>query len=360
MTLGFQGAGVDIAVAIDSNPLNVEYHQLNFPKADARVLDVTRLNASDLRACSALGGQDIDVLFGGPPCEGFSVGGHQDITDKRNRLLGHFARMVGQLRPKYFVVENVEGLRFRHGLRILRSFLSRVRKSGYAWVEPIQTLDARDFGIPQRRRRLFILGYRTDCIAPQYPRRLGRGRLPSVWDAIGDLPNIDDFSELATSDVFGGGLGTPSAYVRRLRRVWALTAARRHQPALTGCLSTKHSRAVRGRFARTDPGLFESVSRFFRLAKDGIAPTLRAGSGPSHGSFTAPRPIHPTHNRCISVREAARLHSFPDWFVFHPTRWHGFRQIGSSVPPLLAIVVARQIVAAVAATSRSTREVADA
>jgi len=91
----------------------------------------------------------------------------------------------------------------------------------------------------------------------------------------------------------------------------------------------------------TEPGCYEAVSRFQRLEKDELAHTLRAGTGPARGSFMAPRPIHPVEARCITVREAARLHSFPDWFSFHPTKWHAFRQIGNSVPPRLARAVAK-------------------
>jgi DNA (cytosine-5)-methyltransferase 1 len=93
----------------------------------------------------------------------------------------------------------------------------------------------------------------------------------------------------------------------------------------------------------TEPGSNEAVSRFHRLEKDELAPTLRAGTGPVQGSFMAPRPIHPVEARCITVREAARLHSFPDWFCFHSTKWHAFRQIGNAVPPFLGRAVARSI-----------------
>ena len=91
----------------------------------------------------------------------------------------------------------------------------------------------------------------------------------------------------------------------------------------------------------TAPGTTEPVSHFYRLDKSGIAPTLRAGSDRSRGLFTAARPIHPTLPRCITTREAARLHSFPDWFRFHPKKCHAFRQIGNSVPPKMAKALAQ-------------------
>src|SRR5208283_5422746 len=98
----------------------------------------------------------------------------------------------------------------------------------------------------------------------------------------------------------------------------------------------------------TRNGDTEPVSRFFKLDPDGICNTIRAGTASDHGAFTSPRPIHPFSPRCITVREAARLHSYPDWFRLHVTKWHGFRQIGNSVPPLLGRAVAAKLMRALA------------
>ncbi len=119
---------------------------------------------------------------------------------------------------------------------------------------------------------------------------------------------------------------------------------------LTGFRTTEHAKKVVKRFRKTKPGTREPTSRFHRLKKTGLCSTLRAGTGPENGSFMAPRPIHPVRPRCIYTREAARLHSFPDWFQFDETLWHAFRQIGNSVPPVLAQAVANSIVAAAYAT----------
>ena len=102
----------------------------------------------------------------------------------------------------------------------------------------------------------------------------------------------------------------------------------------------------RRRFKETGFGKVEPISRLFKLDPDGISNTLRAGTDASRGAFTSPRPIHPKHNRCVTVREMARLHGFPDWFRFHQTKWHGARQIGNAVPPPLAKAVAAEIVKA--------------
>ena len=109
-------------------------------------------------------------------------------------------------------------------------------------------------------------------------------------------------------------------------------------------MRTVHTPLSRKRFRATPHGETEEVSRFHKLDPNGVCNTLRAGTASDHGAFTSPRPIHPFSPRCITVREAARLHSYPDWFRFHVTKWHGFRQVGNSVPPLLGKAVASMIV----------------
>jgi len=113
---------------------------------------------------------------------------------------------------------------------------------------------------------------------------------------------------------------------------------------LTSSLRTEHTDVSKRRVAETEHGKTEPVSRFRKLPPEGLCNTLRAGTDSARGAFTSPRPIHPHLPRVITVREAARLHSYPDWFRFHATKWHGFRQIGNSVPPLLGRAVASKIV----------------
>ena len=112
-------------------------------------------------------------------------------------------------------------------------------------------------------------------------------------------------------------------------------------------MRTVHTDLSRKRFSETRHGDTEPVSRFHKLDPQGICNTIRAGTASDHGAFTSPRPIHPFSPRCITVREAARLHSYPDWFRLHVTKWHGFRQIGNSVPPLLGRAAASKVVEAI-------------
>jgi DNA (cytosine-5)-methyltransferase 1 len=141
---------------------------------------------------------------------------------------------------------------------------------------------------------------------------------------------------------------TKAVYARRLRGLVADEAdfshPRKFDPnLLTSSARTEHTELSKQRFVDTEPGKTEPVSRFRKLPLDGRCNTLRAGTDSARGAFTSPRPIHPLHARVITVREAARLHSYPDWFRLHTTKWHGFRQIGNSVPPLLGRAVATEI-----------------
>ncbi len=359
MTLGFEQAGFDVLAAFDLEELNSATHKANFPGTRASAVDLSKQTGETLRELADINETEIDVVFGGPPCQGFSVGGRQDVEDQRNLLVYDFARLVRQLEPKCFVMENVKGLMSFHARPILNSFVRRVKKAGYRVVEPIRVLNAADYGVPQRRWRTFVLGYRKDMPPIAYPephgfaRELGRLFQPVVRDAISDLPVLENHDALFDTDTYTGALeGTANPYARLMRGLAIdpddkSPKRRMNGKGLTGCLRTRHSKETVRRFSRTAQGDSEPVSRYIRLAWDDVAPTIRAGTGVEHGSHTAPRPIHPKVHRCISVREAARLHSIPDWFQFHGTRWHDFRQIGNSVPPLLARAIAKKILEAI-------------
>ncbi|MGZ5450467.1 MAG: DNA cytosine methyltransferase [Thermoanaerobaculia bacterium] len=339
MTLGFEQAGIEVLAAVEMDRSSAAAHRANFPQCGILETNIIDVSGSKLRAATRLGDSEIDVLFGGPPCQGFSVGGRQDVHDPRNALLQEFARLVAELKPRYFVLENVAGLALTKHHRILGNFFRSIQRAGYSWVEPYQILDAVDYGIPQRRRRLFILGFRHGTTPPRYPEPVRASRRVYAQDALQDLAAIDAELGALDGDIYSGRLGVPSRYARLMRNGSP-------RSVLTACARSRHTKESVRRFARTQPGGVEPVSRYYRLDPDQPSRTLRAGTGPDHGSHTAPRPIHPAFPRCITVREAARLHSYPDHFLFDPTIWHGFRQVGNSVPPLLAKAVAAQIVRA--------------
>ncbi|WP_082603985.1 DNA cytosine methyltransferase [Acidovorax sp. Root217] len=358
LSLGFEQAGFDVAAAVEIDPIHCATHEYNFPHSKAICASVVDLSGADIRRIAGLGKADIDVVFGGAPCQGFSLIGKRALDDSRNQLVFHYVRLVRELNPKYFVFENVRGLTLGKHVRFLEELIEALASAGYKVLLPYQVLNAADFGVPQDRKRLFLIGARPDQTLPCYPKT--SVLRATVWDAISDLPNADDFVQLENSDATSVRWSTRPAYARRLRCMDSdatdFSYAREFsKDLLTSSLRTIHTDLSKARFLATPPGENEPISRFKKLHPDGLCNTLRAGTDSARGAFTSPRPIHPTLPRVITVREAARLHSYPDWFRFHATKWHGFRQIGNSVPPLLGRAVAAQIMSALGPTPRKPK-----
>jgi DNA (cytosine-5)-methyltransferase 1 len=352
MSLGFEQAGFDIVAAVDYDPIHCATHEFNFPDCETICRSVTDINGGYIREKAKLGKRAIDVVFGGAPCQGFSLIGKRALDDVRNSLVHHFVRLVAELNPKYFVFENVKGLTIGEHKRFLDEIIEAFGEKGYSVEKNYQVLNAADYGVPQDRRRLFLYGARRGYPLPKYPEPThyipnGKAHLfnlqktPTVMEAFGDLPEADEFEVLLERDWVYTKFDKPSSYARRLRES---NHKIKEKYLLSSSLRTIHTELSIKRFRDTPAGAVEPVSRFLKLDPNGISNTLRAGTASDRGAFTSPRPIHPFSPRCITVREAARLHSYPDWFRFHVTKWHGFRQIGNSVPPLLAQAVASRII----------------
>jgi len=360
MSLGLEQAGFDILVSVDIDPIHCAVHEFNFPFWSVLCQDIAQLTAQDIRHAAGILNQEIDVVCGGPPCQGFSLIGKRVLEDERNALVFHFLRLVLELQPKYFVMENVAGMAIGKSQQLLEELISEFENNSYR-IPTYQVLNAASFGVPQNRQRLFLVGCRNDQILPNYPQPLTKPphtkttllnyhlpTSPTVADALVDLPTIENYPELLKQDVVKAEFGKPSFYSHQLRqngiRENDYSYPRCYDASwLTSSLRTNHSEPSIARFKATPPGQTEPISRFYKLDPEGICNTLRAGTASNRGAFTSPRPIHPDVPRCITVREAARLHSYPDWFRFHVTKWHGFRQIGNSVPPFLACAIAQEI-----------------
>jgi DNA (cytosine-5)-methyltransferase 1 len=290
----------------------------------------------------------VDVVFGGPSCQGFSNIGYRAVDDERNGLLAEFVRLVFEISPRAFCLENVPGLLNARFADIRNSALNGLRMAGYRFSEEIIPLDAIDYGVPQHRKRVVIVGVR-DCSPGDIPP-IG-AEVRTVQDAFEGLPSPARYPELKKQDAVRldphdtarrrSAVGQYARCLSGLEKDLDDKSRERswNRLLLTNSLVTNHSSEVMKRFEATECGSTESVSRYFRLRLDQPARTLRAGTARERGAFTSPRPIHPTEPRTITVREAARLHSYPDWFRFNGTNWHGHRQIGNSVPPLLARAV---------------------
>lgn len=393
LSLGLEQAGFDVAAAVEYDPVHAAIHEYNFPRTKTLCADITRLAPERLLAAAdegvvAHGGdgsREVDLICGGPPCQGFSLIGRRLVDDPRNQLVFHFFRLVSAIQPRYFVMENVPGMMKGGHAGVLSQLISEFEGADFSVVLPHKTLDAAEYGVPQERHRLFLLGARKDQPLPNYPRpvvvpvpkRAGSEPTdsdapaptgPSVLDALGDLPNLNRFPSLRSSDAVrlsdeavAAMEESASEYVQRLRVLAEDPEDFSHprewdRALLTGSMRTAHTPESTRRFRATPVGETEPISRFYKLDPAGLCNTLRAGSGSERGAFTSPRPLHPLYPRVLSVREAARLHSFPDWFRLHETKWHGFRQIGNAVAPLVGRNVGRRIVDALGIDSlRPTR-----
>jgi DNA (cytosine-5)-methyltransferase 1 len=363
MSLGFEQAGFDVRAAVEIDPIHAAIHKFNFPNCTMLARSVVGLTGNQIRKAAGIKSDEVDVVFGGAPCQGFSLIGQRAIDDPRNSLVKEFVRIVKELDARYFVFENVKGITVGKHKQFLEEIIDAFEGSGYQVRTPWRVLNAVDYGVPQYRERLILLGAKKGLTLPSYPtpthhpagkvesRLLLAG--PSCRDALGDLPEPEDYPELKVTDAVSTNLwGKPSAYVASLRcetaAGWHYGYRRKWNASLlTSSMRTEHTEISRRRFAETAGGNVEPISRFFRLPEAGISNTLRAGTDSARGAFTSPRPIHYSMSRCITVREMARLHGFPDWFRFHVTKWHGARQIGNAVPPPLARAVASAIISSI-------------
>jgi DNA (cytosine-5)-methyltransferase 1 len=343
LSLGAARAGFRVAGSVELDPIASASHAFNFPDTKHLREDVASLTGINLlKACSVAPGT-LAGLIGGPPCQGFSFMGKRDKDDPRNQLFGQFFRLVAETRPAFFLAENVPGILREENSEIVRAALAQL-PSSYRLLAPIK-IRASDYGAPTTRTRVFFIGFdparvkeltadsfAPDPHTPQVKVKQALRGLPDVkddwqkesqsWRTV-KLLGSGHFESRVTGHV-PEGVGDPVALKK--------AAARK----ISGFLGTRHNEATVERFDALAPGEVDAVYRSPRLNPDGFCPTLRAGTNADKGSFQAVRPIHPKRPRVISPREAARLQGFPDWFVFHATKWHAFRQIGNSVSPIVA------------------------
>ena len=345
LSLGAARAGFDVCGAVDNDAHALRGHRANFNASRHLDVDVTALTGKKLIDLLELRTQELSGIVGGPPCQGFSSMGLRNRDDPRNNLFVDFFRIVSEVNPAFYLAENVPGILRPANSAVVNSALAFV-SSQYTVLQPMK-LSAQDYGAPTTRTRVFFFGYdpdRVDHLTNEdfLPRSdiekvLVRMALDGLLVEV--KPNWKKESDGWRTSRSNGkgayasrlhghvpdGVGDPVA-LRRLRT----------ESKSSGNLGTAHTPRVAKRYAALKPGQQDRVSKSQRLNPDGFCPTLRAGTGPDFGSYQAVRPIHPTQPRVITPREAARLQGFPDWFMFSPTKWHSFRQIGSSVSPILA------------------------
>jgi DNA-cytosine methyltransferase len=352
LSAGLRDAGFDMKYALDWDHNACATHEKNFPEAVVECRDVRTVDGASIRR---LVGSRIDLVAGGPNCQGLSQRGLRSPDDPRNFMLPEFVRLVSQLQPRAFVMENVPGLAHRHNFELLRSIFRMFEALGYQCAADV--LLAADYGVPQLRYRFFLVGMLNgetiSFPAPTHRASGSRGLFErpyvSVWDAIGDLPHVgperqrdsplpyaadvdNDFQRYARTNsetvVNHVCSATEPINLDRAAHIpeggnWKDIPPELLPPRLFSCRMTDHS------------------TTYARLRRDQPAFTITS----LFGNITAGAFTHPLVTRALTVREGARLQSFQDRFHFSGARNSQYRQIGNAVPPLLGRAVGAHLLA---------------
>ena len=338
LSLGAEWAGFRTALHVEIEEIAGRYGHFNFPLSKHLYGDpegdVRNLNAEKIY--NITGVRNIDLIMGGPPCQGFSTIGRSRVDDPLNDLVLEMARIIIEVMPKGFIIENVPGSkRGRYW-----QFDKAIDRLGEHYnISKPTTIHAADFGIPQTRKRVFTIGIRNDLEkSPTIPTPTHSAKpsieifspCPTAWQAISDLPDCDMYDHLIDFDSVEYTQLPDSDYSISMRRIDLHSEKRGYiveweDKLCTNLRRTLHGDSLVRRLRDTPQGQTEKVST-----------TIRAGTTSSRGAWSAPRPCHPYLDRVLTSRECARIQSFPDWFRFHPAKWHGNRQIGNAVPPLMA------------------------
>lgn len=332
---GYHLAGFDIAGGIDFNEHATITFKHNFKNAKVHNIDITTFpNEQILEEYG-----DVDVVVGGPPCQGFSTANrHQKETDDpRNKLFFEYIRFVQQIHPKLIMIENVRGLLTRDGGYAIDRIKEILGAEEYNIT--YRVLDASEFGVPQIRKRAIIVGVRKDFKDVSFDfDKLKKHPKTTVRDAIGELYNFEQSPDGTKK------ITTPAdTPLRKFLRTGDNTITDQDivYPAQKVQDRIKHV-PQGGNWQDVPEDLWPNnrknrhSSAYKRLDPNSQSCTIDTGN--AHSNY-----FHPIYNRIPTIRESARLQSFPDSFVFQGTRGSKYRQVGNAVPPLLAKAIAEEI-----------------
>jgi DNA (cytosine-5)-methyltransferase 1 len=347
---GFREAGFRVLAGNDIDEFAGETFALTHNEATFLPGPIEKLSARDFLRAAKLKRGELDCLIGGPPCQAFSVYNHQrGLHDRRSRLFREYLRIVDGLKPKWVVMENVTGITSVGKGRAVREIVEGLRESGYH-VE-MTILRAEEYGVPQERRRIFFIGNRLGIPVSWPEATHGPERQPyvTVWEAIGDLPRLRNGEAPIAPRSYRHA---PSCDFQRYVR-GNQSSVNNHQAPRLAPINLERMKFIPGGGSWRDlptrllpAGMrrarrCDHTKRYGRLVKTGLASTILTKCDLHWGAF-----IHPTQDRILTVREAARLQSFPDWFVFCGPRTEQFVQVGNAVPPLLGRRIAEALLTA--------------
>ena len=326
LSYGFQNAGFDILLGIDNSPVALETFKLNHNGSKTICGDITQINYSDIK--HIIGDKSIDLIIGGPPCQGMSLSGPRKFDDPRNKLYLSYIRLVDQIRPEAFVIENVPGLVSLFDGQIKNNIISRFTEMGYKVT--YQIVVASDYGVPQNRRRVIFVGMKNrEYVFPKpYDYKVTCGM------AISDLPTLEN--ELGSESV--PYTSEPTNPYQILMRNGSDSIHNHVAAAHTAKTKKIIAMVPNGGNYKDLPQEYRNTRNFHvawtRFNEFEPAPTIDTG----HRHH-----FHYKYNRVPTVRECARIQSFPDSFVFMGNKTDQFRQVGNAVPPLLAKAIAESL-----------------
>lgn len=328
---GFHQAGCRVLGAVEWESELATLYKKNHKQRgiDVHVIeqDVRNVAAETILETFELEPGELTYLIGGSPCQGYSMIGKRRQDDERNELIFEFPRLLRTIRPRVFIIENVPGIVGFQGGATLERLLKQLKALGYA-NSSYQLVDAAACGVPQQRRRTIILGTLEGEVPDLAHFRKPADSGPTCWDAIGDLPDPEDaIGRFNPGSEIPYGSRQPSPYAKKLRG---------RKQKVGHWEPVNHSAKVQQSFRELREGETDPDTKCWRLPAAGYAHTLRAGSR----SRTACRPVHPFQPRVITVREAARLHSFPDFYRFPKSKSAAHAAIGNAVPPQMARQIA--------------------
>lgn len=327
LSYGFEKAGFNILLGIDNDGMALNVFEHNHSGAKSICGDITQLGYSNIK--EIIGEKRIDIIIGGPPCQGMSLSGPRQFDDPRNKLYLSYIRFVEEIKPKAFVIENVPGLVSLFKGQIKDSIINRLTGLGYKVIFKI--LCASDYGVPQNRKRVFFVGLRHDFFNFN---ALEKKSIVTCEMALSDLPSLTDT------------LGEDPADYETLPKNEYQKLMRINSNEVHNHIAALHSEKVKHIISLVpDGGNYKDLpeeyknSRNFHVAwtrfrSDKPAPTIDTG----HRHH-----FHYKYNRVPTVRECARLQSFPDDFIFEGNKTQQFRQVGNAVPPLMAQVIAEEL-----------------
>lgn len=332
LSKGFIDAGFNIIVGVDNDQAALNTFVKNHSGAVALNADLSKEETfKEIKKIA--GKRKIDVIIAGPPCQGFSLTGPRNFDDKRNKLYLAIIEMVRKYKPKAFIIENVPGMATLYKGEIKNEILKRFTTMGYN-IE-CRVLCAADYGVPQIRKRLIFMGIRNDIGRPEFPDiQFSSKNYRTCRDAISDLPSLENSIGESESSY----TTKPMTEYQKLMRGSC--------KVLHNHLGTNHTQMVKDTIALVPEGgnYKDLPSGWGESRRFHMAWTRLNGDAPARTVDTGHRNLfHYKYNRVPTVRESARIQSFPDDFIFMGTKTQQSRQVGNAVPPLLGKALAKSV-----------------